>query len=71
MTQPKSQRTLPDPMLTVVEVADWWGCSVDTVEAMIRRGELAAVRIGPKLVRIRITDAEAAPRPVQARESAS
>lgn len=64
MTQPKPRRALPDPMLTVVEVAHWWGCSPDTVEQMIRRGDLAAVRIGPKMVRIRLADAEAAQHPM-------
>lgn len=67
MTRPKPQRALPDPLLSINETADYWGTSTDTVEQKIKTGELPAVRLGPRLVRIRLRDAEALLEPVQAR----
>ena len=40
MTRPKTTRTLPDPLLSINELADYWGCSPDTVIEMIRSGDL-------------------------------
>jgi len=52
--------------LTISQVAgpDWLNCSDDTVRRMIARGELKAVRIGPRLIRIRRADLLRAMRPV-------
>lgn len=57
----------PDPaeLLTMAYVADdVLHCSQDTVRRMVARGELTAVRIGPRLIRIRRRDLERAMRPV-------
>lgn len=45
--------------LTVKAVADRFAISARTVERWIERGELPAVRLGPKLTRIRPIDLEA------------
>jgi len=67
MTRPKTARTLPDPLLSIPELADHWGCSTDTVDQLIRTGRLAAVRVGSsRLVRVRLSDADAILRPVLA-----
>lgn len=41
------------------------GCSENTVRNMIRRGDLTAVRVGPRLVRVREADVEAALNPIE------
>ena len=42
--------------LTPHEVARRWQVSVRTVQRMIRSGELVALHLGPKLIRIRHDD---------------
>ena len=37
---------------SVKTLADRWGCSQDTIRAMIARGELPSFRLGGKLLRI-------------------
>ena len=64
MTRPKTNRTLPDPLVSVRELADHWGTSTDTVEQLIRSGRLPAVRLGTKMVRVRLSDADALLKPV-------
>jgi|GEM_PF-5209267 len=55
----------PDALLSIGEVArDRLHCSEETVRRMISRGELSAVRIGPRMIRIRLRDLERAMRPV-------
>ncbi len=58
MTQCKSD--LPEPLLTVKQVAELDGCSEKTVRRAIAAGALAVVRIGPgdRLLRIRRSDHE-------------
>lgn len=52
-------------LLTISAVAtEVLYCSEDTVRRMIARGELPAVRIGKRLIRIRRRDIERAMRPV-------
>ena len=45
-----------DPFLTVGEVADMLRLNQPTVRNTIDRGELVAVRVGPRRVRIRKSD---------------
>lgn len=52
-----------EPLFTVASLADHWGVSRDLVRDMIARGELRAVRIGSRRVRIRPADAERALKP--------
>jgi excisionase family DNA binding protein len=48
---------------TVAEVADMLGVSASTVWRWVDSGKMPAVRVGPKAIRIRREDAEAAVRP--------
>ncbi|HEX5479509.1 MAG TPA: helix-turn-helix domain-containing protein [Dehalococcoidia bacterium] len=50
---------------TVAEVADMLGVSASTVWRWVDSGKMPAVRVGPKAIRIRREDAEAAVRPVE------
>lgn len=43
---------------TIEQTAQRLGCSKNTVRALIRKGDLPAVRIGPRMVRVRETDLE-------------
>ena len=49
----------PPALLTPRDVAARWQVSVRMVQNMIERGELPAVRLGPKLLRIRPETVEA------------
>lgn len=49
--------TRPEPLLTVREVAAYLACAEETVKRLVRRGQLSAVRIGPRL-RFRREDVE-------------
>ena len=46
-------------IFTPARLADRWDCSERHVRNMIERGELAAFRLGEKLLRIRLEDVEA------------
>ena len=46
-------------LLTVHEVAALLSCSPYTVRAMIRRGDLPAVRLSARMLRVRAEDLEA------------
>ncbi len=64
MPRAKPPRPLPeDPWLTIDEVAAYWATSRWIVEKMIASGELRASHLGPKLVRVRLSDADAALQP--------
>jgi excisionase family DNA binding protein len=61
--------TIPDPIdLTVAEAATRLGVNHKTIRRAIARGELAARRIGPRLIRIRISDLDALGSPLGARD---
>lgn len=49
----------PDQLLSAAEVAEKTGFHPETVRRWIRRRELAAVRVGGKTLRIRLSDLEA------------
>src|SRR5688572_3597615 len=53
----------PDPFVTPDELATYLKVSLDTIHRAIRRGALAAVRVGPRLLRIRTEDARRFLRP--------
>ena len=50
------QTTTGDQKLSVTQVADEIGCHPNTVWNHIKRGQLAAVRFGPRVVRVRRSD---------------
>ena len=50
--------------LSIGQVAVELCCSEDTVRRMIARGDLKAVRIGPRLIRVRRRDLDRAMKPV-------
>ncbi len=52
MTTKQSHPGSARPLLSIPETAEWLGVSVATVRRMIARGEIPALRIGPRLVRI-------------------
>jgi len=43
---------------SVATLADHWGCSLDTVYAMVRSGQLRHFKVGGKLIRIRADEVE-------------
>jgi excisionase family DNA binding protein len=46
------------PNWTVADVAEYCGITIRTVQKLIADGRLPAVRIGPRIVRIRRSDVE-------------
>jgi excisionase family DNA binding protein len=40
------------------EAADWYGVSERTIRRRISEGRLAAVRVGPRVIRVRLDDLE-------------
>jgi excisionase family DNA binding protein len=50
---------MPDELLTVAEVAELLKLNQQTVRNMIDRGDLGAVRVGPRRVRIRQSQLDA------------
>jgi excisionase family DNA binding protein len=50
-------KTHPEPYVTVAELAEYWLVGRKQVYKQIGAGTLPAVRIGPRLVRIRTADA--------------
>lgn len=54
-----AQRQLLPAFFTPKDIASRWQVSLRMVQNMIERGELPAVRLGPKLLRIRPADLDA------------
>lgn len=54
-----AQRHMEPSLYTPKDIAARWQVSVRLIHNMIERGELPAVRLGPKLLRIRPTDIDA------------
>ena len=48
-----------DPYLTVAELADYWLVGRKQIYKQIDAGTLPAIRLGPRLLRIRTSDARA------------
>jgi excisionase family DNA binding protein len=46
------------PYLTPRELAEYWGVSTRLIYRQIQEGKLKAVRLGPRLMRIKIADAQ-------------
>lgn len=63
-TEPPRRGTFGD-LLNVKQASEYLGCSNNTVRNMIRREELSAVRLGPRMVRIRRDDLDAILKPYE------
>ena len=50
-------KTHPEPYVTVGELAEYWLVGRKQVYKQIRAGTLPAIRLGPRLLRIRTADA--------------
>lgn len=56
--------TRSEPLISIDEAAAHLGVSAKTVRRMISRGDLKAVRIGPRLIRIDAASLASAGRPL-------
>ena len=63
--QAETLRTQFGDLLNVKQASEYLGCSCNTVRNMIRREELSAVRLGPRMVRIRRDDLDAILKPYE------
>jgi excisionase family DNA binding protein len=66
MARIRNLDTHPDPFVTPTELAEHLKVSLDTIHRAIRSGALTAVRVGPRLVRVRTEDAQRFLRPASA-----
>ena len=65
MTRIRDLQEHPEPLITPEELAEYLKVSVDTIHRAIRTGALPAIRVGPRLLRIRIEDARQFVRPTE------
>ena len=70
-TNPGPKRSGFGELLTIEQTAQRLGCSKNTVRAVIRKGDLPAVRIGPRMVRVRETDLEQILQPYETGQAGS
>lgn len=49
---------LPPKPFTPQSLAARWDCSAEKIRAMVRAGDLRAARLGPKLIRIPVSEVE-------------
>ena len=66
MTRIRDLQQHPEPLVTPDELAEYLKVSVDTIHRAIRSGDLPAIRVGPRLLRIRTEDARQFVRPAEA-----
>ena len=69
MTRIRDLQRHTEPLVTPDELAEYLKVSVDTIHRAIRAGDLPAMRIGPRLLRIRIEDARQFLRPAETASS--
>jgi excisionase family DNA binding protein len=50
-------KTHPEPYITVAELATYWLVGRKYIYKLIETGRLRAIRLGPRLLRIRTTEA--------------
>lgn len=53
----KDLQSHPEPYVTVAELAEYWLVGRKQIYKQIEAGTLPAIRLGPRLLRIRTTDA--------------
>ena len=61
--KPSLEKKVGDRFLSVTEVAEYLGCDRLTVHNMLRDGRLQAWTLGPRMLRIRLSDIESALQP--------
>ena len=66
MTRIRDLHDHPEPFVSPEQLAVHLNVSVDTIHRAIRTGALPAVRVGPRLLRVRTEDARQFLRPVDA-----
>ena len=64
-------RTQFGELLTIRQVAEYLGCSETTVRNRIKEGSLKAVRMGPRMIRIRRDDLDEILQPYDAGQAGS
>ena len=55
----KDLQSHPEPYVTVAELAEYWLVGRKQIYKQIEAGTLPAIRLGPRLLRIRTVDARA------------
>jgi DNA binding domain, excisionase family len=60
-----SQRTDSSKWGTLKDAADVYSVSEKTIRRMIERGEIEAIRFGPRVIRVNLESLEFARRPMQ------
>jgi excisionase family DNA binding protein len=58
-------------LLSLAQVAEETSCSVSTLRNLISRGDLPALRFGPRLIRVRRRDLDAVLKPYQGGQAGS
>lgn len=66
VTTETPRRTQFGDLLTIRQVAEYLGCSETTVRNRTREGSLKAVRMGPRMIRVRRDDLDAILQPYDA-----
>jgi excisionase family DNA binding protein len=61
----------PDQLLPLQQAAKETACSVSTLRNLISRGDLPALRFGPRLIRVRRRDLDAVLKPYQGGQAGS
>jgi excisionase family DNA binding protein len=61
----------PDQLLPLQQAAEETACSVSTLRNLISRGDLPALRFGPRLIRVRRRDLDAVLKPYQGGQAGS
>jgi len=68
---PAPSRTQFGDLLTIRHAAEYWACSETTVRNRIKEGSLKAVRMGPRMIRIRRDDLDEILQPYDAGQAGS
>jgi excisionase family DNA binding protein len=71
VTAETPRRTQFGDLLTIRQVAEYLGCSETTVRNRTREGSLKAVRMGPRMIRIRRDDLDEILQPYDAGQAGS
>jgi excisionase family DNA binding protein len=71
LTTEPPRRTSFGDLLTIRQAAEYLGCSETTVRNRTREGLLKAVRMGPRMIRIRREDLEALLQPYRGGQAGS